>query len=128
MFDIGFGEIILISVIALLVAGPERLPGMLRTLGVWFSRVRRMVNSVKNEFEREIAAEELKQSLAESKALIEELKKKAVSATSFDDGIDGGQQQERVAQQQANPTEVVASSELPPAKPEKELLEVKSDG
>ena len=85
MFDIGFGEIILISVVALLVAGPERLPGMLRTVGVWFSRARRVVNNVKNEIEREIASEELKQSLAESKALIAELKQKASQATNFDD-------------------------------------------
>jgi sec-independent protein translocase protein TatB len=76
VFDIGFGEIILVAVVALLVVGPERLPGMLRTAGIWIGKARRIVNNIKNDIDREIAAEELKRSLAESKELIEQLKRK----------------------------------------------------
>ena len=80
----GFGELVIIAVIALLVAGPERLPQMLRTVGVWVNKIRRVVGNVKSEIEREIAAEELKRSLEESKALIAELKAKAGDAVTSD--------------------------------------------
>lgn len=63
MFDIGFWELGLIAVIALLVVGPERLPGLARTLGVWVGRTRRFVASVKADFEREVRAEELQKAL-----------------------------------------------------------------
>ena len=56
MFDIGFLELIVIGVVALLVVGPERLPRVARTAGLWLGRGRRMLSSVK--------AEELKQILA----------------------------------------------------------------
>ena len=64
MFDIGFWEITLIAVIALLVVGPDRLPGMVRTIGFWVGRIRRYVHQVRDDIEREINAEELKKTLA----------------------------------------------------------------
>ncbi|WJW75648.1 Sec-independent protein translocase protein TatB [Thiohalobacter sp. IOR34] len=64
MFDIGFWELGLIMVIALLVVGPERLPRLARTAGLWLGKARSVVRSVKSEIDREIAAEELKQTLA----------------------------------------------------------------
>ena len=63
MFDIGFWELALIGVVALLVVGPERLPALARTAGVWVGRARRFIGSVKDDIEREIRAEELKQVL-----------------------------------------------------------------
>ena len=47
MFDIGFPELMIVSVVALLVLGPERLPEALRTLGLWFGRMRRSFSAVK---------------------------------------------------------------------------------
>jgi sec-independent protein translocase protein TatB len=64
MFDIGFLELIVIGVIALLVVGPERLPRVARTAGLWLGRGRRMLSSVKAEIDSELKAEELKQILA----------------------------------------------------------------
>ena len=64
MFDIGFLELIVIGVIALLVVGPERLPRLARTAGLWLGRGRRMLSSVKAEIDSELKAEELKQILA----------------------------------------------------------------
>jgi sec-independent protein translocase protein TatB len=64
MFDIGFWELALIGIVALLVVGPERLPRMARTAGLWLGRARRFVSSVKADIDRELAAEELKKTLA----------------------------------------------------------------
>ena len=64
MFDIGFTEIVLVAVVALIVIGPERLPAVARTLGFWVGKVRRFVTSVQADFQREVVkSEELKQLL-----------------------------------------------------------------
>lgn len=63
MFDIGFGELILIGIVALIVLGPERLPKAARFAGLWVRRARAQWDSVKQELERELAAEDLKRSL-----------------------------------------------------------------
>lgn len=60
MFDISFTEILVIGVVALVVIGPERLPGVARTLGHLFGRAQRYVNDVKNDIHREMELEELK--------------------------------------------------------------------
>lgn len=63
MFDIGTGELALIAVVALLVLGPERLPKAARTAGALARRARASWQNVRAEIERELAAEELKQSI-----------------------------------------------------------------
>jgi len=63
MFDIGFLEIIFIMVIALLVVGPERLPRIARTAGLWVGKMRGFVSSVKADIDKEIASEGLKKVL-----------------------------------------------------------------
>lgn len=63
MFDLGFGEMLMIGLVALVVLGPERLPKAARFAGLWVRRARAQWYSVKSELEREIAAEELKQNL-----------------------------------------------------------------
>lgn len=60
MFDIGFSEILLIAVVALLVIGPERLPKVARTLGHLFGRMQRYVNDVKADISREMELDELR--------------------------------------------------------------------
>jgi sec-independent protein translocase protein TatB len=66
MFDIGFWELALISIIALLVVGPERLPAMARSAGLWVGRIRRYISHVKDDIEREIRADELRDMMKES--------------------------------------------------------------
>jgi len=63
MFDIGFSEIVLIMVIALIVVGPERLPRLARSTGLWIGKIRGFVASVKAEIDHELAAEELRKTL-----------------------------------------------------------------
>jgi sec-independent protein translocase protein TatB len=59
MFDIGFIELCVIGVVALLVIGPERLPAVARTAGLWFGRMRRFVATVKGDIDKQLKAEEL---------------------------------------------------------------------
>lgn len=73
MFDIGFSEILLIAVVALLVLGPERLPRAARFTGLWVRRARSQWDSVKTEFEREMAAEDLKRSIDSARAQAREI-------------------------------------------------------
>lgn len=60
MFDVGFSEMLVIAVVALVVIGPEKLPGVARTVGGWFGRLQRYVNDVKADINREIELEELR--------------------------------------------------------------------
>ncbi len=75
MFDIGFSELLVIAVVALIVIGPERLPGVARTLGHLLGRMQRYVNDVKADIQREVDLDELKklrQSVEESARSIEQ--------------------------------------------------------
>ncbi|MCB1828982.1 MAG: twin-arginine translocase subunit TatB [Chromatiaceae bacterium] len=67
MFDIGFWELMLIGLVALVVVGPERLPKLAYTAGKWLGKGRSMLNAVKSEIDKEIKAEELKQILEKQK-------------------------------------------------------------
>ena len=69
MFDVGFFELVLIAVVALLVVGPERLPKLARTAGMWLGRGRRFINSVKDDIDREIKADELREILEKQKQI-----------------------------------------------------------
>ena len=72
MFDIGFSELLVIALVALVVLGPERLPKAARFAGLWVRRARAQWYSVKSELERELAAEDLKRSLHETQAAMRE--------------------------------------------------------
>lgn len=59
MFDVGFSELLVIGVVALVVIGPERLPKVARTAGVIFGRFQRYVANVKSDIQRELDASEI---------------------------------------------------------------------
>ncbi|WP_246149940.1 Sec-independent protein translocase protein TatB [Arenimonas fontis] len=74
MFDIGFFELLVIGVVALVVLGPERLPRAARMAGLWVRKARAQWYSVKAEFERELAAEDMRRSIGDpGRALRDEL-------------------------------------------------------
>jgi len=72
VFDIGFSELLLIAIVALVVLGPERLPKAARFAGLWVRRARAQWDSVKQELERELEAEELKRNLQSVQASLRE--------------------------------------------------------
>ncbi|MDH5358322.1 MAG: Sec-independent protein translocase protein TatB [Gammaproteobacteria bacterium] len=63
MFDIGFWELLLIAVVALVVVGPERLPKLIRVTGLWIGRANASIRTIRSEISQELRAEELKQAL-----------------------------------------------------------------
>jgi sec-independent protein translocase protein TatB len=68
MFDVGFWELVLIGVVALVVLGPERLPTAARTVGLLLGKLRRTVNDVKAEIEHELHVEDIRRAAREESA------------------------------------------------------------
>ena len=73
MFDIGFLELILVSIVGLLVLGPDRLPGAIRTVSLYVGKLRRSFNGIRAEIERELKADEIRQEL-HNQAIMRELR------------------------------------------------------
>jgi sec-independent protein translocase protein TatB len=63
MFEVGFSELCMVGLVALLVIGPEKLPKIARLAGFWLGKTRSMVASVKAEIKDELRAEEMRQLL-----------------------------------------------------------------
>lgn len=66
MFDIGFSELLVVFVVALLILGPERLPHAAKTAGLWVRKIRRSINSVQREINAQLDHEELQQKINET--------------------------------------------------------------
>ncbi len=108
MFDIGFSELLIIAVVALIVLGPERLPKAARFAGLWVRRARAQWHSVKDELERDLAADELKRNLQDTRELMQQADQDLRAS---------GEQLRREFDDIANP---VAPASLPPADDESE--------
>ena len=80
MFDFGWGELILIGIVALIAIGPKELPGALRTLGQWVAKVRRMASEFQNQFHEAMREAEL----AELKKEVDDMAAKAQSYAHID--------------------------------------------
>jgi sec-independent protein translocase protein TatB len=74
MFDMGFTELALIGIVALVVIGPERLPGVARTAGKYFGRLKRFMTTIKADVEQELRADELRSILADQQKELNTLK------------------------------------------------------
>jgi len=113
MFDIGFFELLLIAVVALLVIGPERLPTVARTAGLWLGKGRRMLQSVKADIDRELKAEELKR-------ILEEQAKSTPAHEILDDArslMDGVKQEAESVVKSAGEQQDSSAAESKPDKP-----------
>jgi sec-independent protein translocase protein TatB len=80
MFDIGWSELLLIGIVALIAIGPKELPGALRTLGQWMGKVRRMASEFQSQFHEAMREAEL----ADLKKEVDEMTAKAESYAAFD--------------------------------------------
>ena len=74
MFDLGFTEMMLIGIVALVVIGPERLPAVARTAGKYFGRLKRFMTTVKADVEQELRADELREILNKQQQELNSLK------------------------------------------------------
>lgn len=77
MFDIGFWELCLLAVAALLVVGPKRMPRIAYEAGLWFGRLQRFVRRARMDIERELHEYEIKQTLEEQKRELQQVKRMA---------------------------------------------------
>ncbi|MHC5347708.1 Sec-independent protein translocase protein TatB [Metapseudomonas furukawaii] len=122
MFGISFGELLLIGLIALLVLGPERLPGAARTAGLWIGRLKRSFNTIKTEVEREIGADEIRRQLHNEHimALEKQIKDSIVPPTMESLLSDGEPEADAPAAAPTSPTPVAtapAAASPAPAQP-----------
>jgi sec-independent protein translocase protein TatB len=85
MFGVSFGELLLISLIALLVLGPERLPSAARTAGLWVGRLKRSFNAIKQDVERELGADEIRRQLHNENIMALHSKSNSVSTPILDE-------------------------------------------
>jgi sec-independent protein translocase protein TatB len=114
VFDVGFFELLLVGLVALLVFGPERLPSLARTAGLWLGRGRRFLSTVKADIEQELKAEELKRIIREQQInnplhdLIEDTEKSLREAR---------EQAEAALKPPAAPTPAAPAALSEPAKP-----------
>jgi sec-independent protein translocase protein TatB len=116
MFDVGFSEIVVIAVVALVVIGPEKLPKTARTLGVLFGRLQRYVGEVKADISRELELEELRKLQNEMQSTAQELKQSVeTAAKSVESGIRDVERDLNAAGQDAAPA--VADAAAPAALP-----------
>jgi len=111
MFDIGFTELLLVGLVALFVLGPERLPGAVRTAGLWVGRLKRSFNNIKAEVEREIGADEIRRQLHNERILdLEKELKESIMPPSSSTAKTPTESTEP-----AKPTETATPAESPPA-------------
>ena len=107
MFDVGFSELIVIAIVALVVIGPERLPKVARTAGLLLGRLQRYVNDVKADINREMQLDELKALRAEMQD----------SARDFEQRLHGEirsvEETVATAAPSADPVPSIADAELP---------------
>jgi sec-independent protein translocase protein TatB len=80
VFDIGFTELVLIGVVALVVIGPERLPAVAKTAGQWLAKLQRFVRGVKTDLASELETGDLKKLLGDQREQINELKNMVTTA------------------------------------------------
>ncbi|PTU72928.1 Sec-independent protein translocase protein TatB [Pseudomonas mangrovi] len=114
MFDVGFTELLLVGLVALLVLGPERLPVAARTAGLWIGRLKRSVGAIKAEVEREIGADEIRRQLHNERIL--ELERE-MNRNLLDDKLAEAPPRAEDAAPAAPAASAEQSSQDPPAKP-----------
>ncbi len=63
MFEVGFGEVVLLFIVTLLVLGPEKMPAVIRTAGLWLGRFKRGYRNIRADIERELGADDIRRQL-----------------------------------------------------------------
>lgn len=106
MFDVGFSELLVIGIVALIVIGPEKLPAVARTVGHLLGRAQRYVSDVKSDINREMQLEELKKLQSQLQTDITD------SARNFEQSIKQGVQEAQAAVHEAQTTALEALPEM----------------
>jgi sec-independent protein translocase protein TatB len=125
MFDIGWGELVVIGVIALIVIGPKELPAVLRTLGQTMGKIKRMAGEFQGQFQEAMREAELH----DLKKQAEDLTSSVTDISNFDPMADTQAEVERALDAPADPLpEDTASADAAPADPDDEAAAAEPDG
>lgn len=111
MFDIGFTELVLIGIVALLVLGPDRLPGAARVAGLWLGRIKRGFNSIKEDVERELGADEIRRELHNEGILEKERKMLKETADKANQAL-GDKPMQNLFEDTVKPIEKILDSDI----------------
>lgn len=119
MFDIGFSELLICLVIALLVIGPERLPETVRTIALWVGRLKRSLRDTRTEIERQIGADEIRRQLYNEEILHNIEKNRRALENSIQEIANelGPEAQERLKQRLYEHQELPDHSHMPDSSP-----------
>ena len=111
MFDIGGFELLLVAIVGLLIVGPERLPEVLRSIGLWMGRLKRALHAAKTEIAQEIGMDDIQRQL-HNESVLNEIKKI---------------EKEAIGDVQSGPTETITptSNKVPRSEAELESLNQK---
>jgi sec-independent protein translocase protein TatB len=108
MFDIGFSELFIVAVIALLVLGPERLPVAVRKVGFILGKIRASWNGIQNEINRELEAEELRKRIQDETNSVQQ---------TLNNGFDIDAYNERILEQERKIREGIQREATDPSQP-----------
>ena len=127
MFDMGFTELMLIGIVALVVIGPERLPGVARTAGKYVGRLKRFMTTVKADVEQELRADELRKILSDQQRELDSLKDTITEAgrgVEQEFGLDDVSSTEAAPEMTAATPDVIQETPLPDPVSEKSVAKV----
>lgn len=119
MFDVGFWELVVIGIVALLVLGPERLPAVARTAGLWYGKARHFVGTVKADIDRELKVEELKRIVQEqtkSEGLFDMVEEAKASLQDIKSGLESVNRPVDLSSLESSPDNTLPTT--PPTKPD----------
>lgn len=114
MFDIGFAELFIVAVIALLVLGPERLPGAVRRVGLIIGKVRASWNGIQTEITRELETEELRKKIQEETDSVQQ---------TLNNSFDIDAYNERILEQERKIREGIQREATDPSEPKPSVTE-----
>jgi len=112
MFDVGFSEIVVIMVVALVVIGPDRLPAVARTMGKWWGNMQRYINRIKMDVTTSMELEELRELERKIKAEADALER-AVQQTGSDINQEAKKLEKELEQPAQDTPKSTAPSETP---------------
>src|ERR1041384_6904190 len=108
MFDIGWGELVVIGIVALIVIGPKELPGVLRSLGHWMTKIKRMAGEFQGQFQEAMREAEM----ADLKKQADNLASSVTDFTKFDPMADTQKEMERAFAGDNDPAKIGSADKV----------------
>ncbi len=121
MFDIGWSELLVIAVVALIAIGPKELPGVLRMIGQWMGKARRMASDFQGQFNeamREAEMADIKKTFDDAAGMAKDLSPTNLLANLAGDSVKQAEEALKIDQPLMTSTDAVAESNVPAIEPD----------